>query len=221
MNRQHFLGLLAGTLAAGITAAPAFAQEGKRPATAGEKANKGAAAMAKRRAVQGELTKVEGSGLNLTLTLETKRQGLFVVTTNDKTEFRGKGHDEMELADLKDSKLIGSRVIAQGERDGDKLVAKHLIVRPAKKDHDDEDDDKADAKRTVTVGVISGLPSSGAITGFTVTPQGGSAVTFVANADTEYNLKGATLTNGQTVRVASKKDGTNNVALKVRYPAGS
>ena len=217
MNRQHFLGLLAGTLAAGITAAPAFAQEGKRPATAGEKANKGEAAMAKRRAVQGELTKVEGAAL----TLETKRQGSFVVTTNADTKLRGKGHDEMELADLKDSKLIGSRVIAQGERDGDKLAAKHLIVRPAKKDHDDEADDKADAKRTVTVGVISGLPSSGAITGFTVTPQGGSAVTFVANADTEYNLKGATLTNGQTVRVVSKKDGTNNVAIKVRYPAGS
>ena len=231
MNRQNFLGLFAGALAAGITAVPAFAEEGhgKRPATAGEKANKGLASLAKRRAVQGTLTKVDGTAPALTLTLETKHFGSLTVTTNDKTELRGKGHEDLTLAGLKDAKLIGSRIIAQGERDGAKLIAKHLIVGPAKQDHDAKDSkdakDKKDgaAQRTVTVGVIGGITpgASNAITGFTVTPQGGSAVTYVANAETEYNLKGTAQLSGLTVRVVSKKDGTSNVALNVRYPAGN
>lgn len=241
MKRSQFFGLLAGALASTVVAVPAFAEEssGKRPAiagananhgaasegrgkrseAAGERANHGDAAKARRHAVQGALTKVEGTAPALTLTLETKHAGPFLVTTNADTEFRGKDHDDLTLAGLKDPKMIGARIIAQGTRDGNKFIAKHVIVRPAKKDHDDKDDKGEAAKRTITVGVIGGLPASGAITGFTVTPQGAAAVTFVANADTEYSLKGTVLTNGLTVRVASKKDGPSNVALKVRVPA--
>lgn len=240
MKRSQFFGLLAGALASTVVAVPAFAEQSrdKRPATAGANANHGAAsegrgkrseaagananhgdaAKARRHAVQGVLTTVVGTAPALTLTLKTKHADPFLVTTNADTEFRGKDHDDLTLAGLKE--MIGARIIAQGTRDGNKLfIAKHVIVRPAQKDHDDKDDKGEAAKRTITVGVIRGLPDSGAITGFTVTPQGGTPVTFVANADTEYSLKGTLLTNGLTVRVASKKVGSSNVALKVRVPA--
>src|SRR5688500_16510433 len=221
MNRNRFFALLAGTAAASFAAVPAFAEGGPadkaKSAVAGEKANRGLAALAKRRAVQGELTKaVEGTAPVLTLTLETKRGDTMVVTTTADTQLRGKGHDDLTLAGLTSLKP-GTRIIARGERDGDKLVAKHIIVRPAKEEKDDKDDA---ARRTVTVGTLGNITS----TGFTVTPQGGSAVTFVANADTHYNFKGIVSlaeANGKSVRVVSKKDGTNNVALQVRYPAGA
>ena len=234
MNRQQFLGLFAGALAAGITAVPAFAEgnPGKRPATAGaagEKAHKGQASLAKRRAVQGTLTKVDGTAPALTLTLETKHDGAVVVTTNADTEFRGKDHDDLTLAGLKAATLLGARVIAQGERvgsDGSKLVAARLVVRPAKQDKGEKDnkDEKDGAQRTVTTGTLGSITSaSGTVTGFTVTPQPqGTAVPFVANADTQYSLKGiASLSeaSGKAVRVVSKKDGATNVALQVRYPA--
>ena len=228
MNRNRFFGLLAAAAAASVAAVPAFAEgpeEKAKNAAAGEKANRGLAALAKRRAVQGTLSKVEGTAPTLTLTLETKRDATLVVTTNADTKLRGKGHEDGTLADLKNQ--LGARIVAVGERDGDKLVAKHLIVRPAK-DEKDEKDDKdgkdAAAKRTVTTGVASNvsIAANGAGT-LTVTPQGGSAVTIHVDADTQYHLKGvAGLANGQTVRVASvKNDAGQNVAKQVRVPANS
>ena len=245
MNRQRLLGLLAGSLVTAVMAVPAFAEgpsdnasakakaavagaRGQSAEKGAEKANRVLAALAKRRAVQGELTAAKAVSSTVELTLETKRAGKVVVVANADTKLHGKGHDTLTLDGV--SKLTaGARIIAQGERDGEKLVAKHLIVRPAKveKDEKDEKDPKEDAakKRTVTTGVVGGITTntSNVITGFTVTPQGGSAVTYVANADTQYQLKGvAGLAKDQTVRVASvKNDAGQNVAKQVRVSAGS
>ena len=236
MNRQRLLGLLAGSLITAVTAVPAFAEgpsDKVQAAVAGAhgqseaKANRGLAAHAKRRAFQGELTKaVDGTAPALSLTLETKRGDTIVVTTTADTKLRGKGHEDLTLAGLK-SLEPGTRIIAVGERDGDELVAKRLIVRPAKQDKDErEDKDEQDgaAKRTVTTGVASNVSIAADGTGsLTVTPQGGSAVTILVDANTHYQLKGvAGLANGQTVRVAStKNDAGQNVAKQVRVPAGS
>src|SRR5687767_9452202 len=146
MNRNRFFALLAGAAVASVAAVPAFAQ-GNAPAdktnngksaNAGAKANRGLAALAARaksRAAQGTLTKVEGTAPTLTLTLETKRDATLVVTTNADTKLRGKGHEDGTLADLKNQ--LGARIVAVGERDGNKLVAKHLIVRAAKDEKDE------------------------------------------------------------------------------------
>ena len=223
MNRSQFLRrAFGGAIAAGVvavTAVPAFAQSDKA-----DKANRGAAAQAKRRAVQGELTAVSGTAPTLKLTLTTKRGESVVVSTNADTEFRGKDHEDLTLASLTDKSKLGLRVIAQGERSGSDIVAKHLIVRPAKEQgdaaaKDKKKQDRQEAGRTTTVGVVSELAADGS--SFKLTPTGGSAVTFKVTADTEKTLTGtATFANGVTARVVSTKDAAgNSVALRIRVPA--
>lgn len=232
MNRKHMLGLLAGALVAGATAIPAFAEEakGNRPEAAGEKANHGETALAKRHGAQGTVDEVDSAKKMFVL---VTKQGRLAVKTDEHTKYRMPHEEHPTFASLKK----GLRVAVEGERADEKtLLASHVNMLPAKEEHGEADAAKAKSEakkqergekhaekgRTVTVGVASNVNiAANGTGGLTVTPQGGSAVTFVVNADTEYQLKGvAGLANGQTIRVQSVKDGSTNVARRIRVPAG-
>ena len=235
MNRNNFLsGLLRTTLAAGalaVSAAPVFAdddKDGKKEK--GEKnekkviANKAANAAQKRRAANGTIKSVGGAGsaaggagsaagsFVLTIKQGDKQMDL-IVTTDAQTTYRVPEVQNATLAALK----ADMRVVVTGERPNDTtLLARRVQVLKAKKDDKNEKKD-----RLVTTGVASGV-SNTALTVTPAAPAGSAAVTFVLNAETEYSLTGVIgLANGQTVRVASRKDaaGSANVARQVRVPA--
>ena len=223
MNRSRFLThVLRGSLAAGalaVTAVPAYAQSGKDKGDKSDKANHGAASLAKRRGAMGTVKSVSASANPQSFVLTTK-QGDLTVTTNASTEYHVHGVEKAAFSNL----AQGQRVVVTGERpNATTLLARRVRVLKAKdaKERGDKDE-KGDAGRTVTVGAASGVSIAANGTGsFSVTPQGGTAVAFVTTADTEYQLKGVSgLANGQTVRVVSTKNASGqNVALRIRVPA--
>jgi|GEM_PF-6922600 len=228
MNRNNFLsGLLRTTLAAGalaVSAAPVFADDDKNlKKEEGEKKEKkeissnAANAAQKRRAANGSIKSVGGSGSAAGSFVLTIKQGDklvdLTVTTDAKTTYRVPDVQNATLAALK----ADMRVVVTGERPNDTtLLARRVQVLKAKKDDKDEKKD-----RLVISGVASGV-SNTALTVTPAAPAGSAAVTFVLNAETEYSLTGVIgLANGQIVRVASRKDaaGSANVARQVRVPA--
>jgi len=149
--------------------------------------------------------------------LSTKH-GDLTVMTDEKTVYHAPKDEVATFGTL----AKDLRVMVQGDRPNDTtLHAKRVNLLPAKDADDnktDKDDKREAAGRTVTAGTVSGYTTGG--TSFTLTPTGGAAVTYQITADTEITTKGtATLMNGATARVISKKDSTATVALKIRVPA--
>lgn len=221
MNRSHLLGLLAGAAAATVAAVPAFAEE-KKPETAIEKAKEALEALAKRHGAEGTVKSVDADKKSFVL---TTKQGDVTVTTNADTKYHAPKHKDASFASVKKDQ----RVAVQGERPNDAtLLAAHVNILPTKEELEAQREElkkkreEAADKRLVTTGVISNLSiGTDGKGGFSVTPQGGSAVAFVVNGDTIYTLKGVpALANGQTARVVStKNDAGQNVARSVQVPA--
>jgi hypothetical protein len=236
MKRQSLLGLLAGTVAAGLAAAPTFADDqrpaaakaaeklaGKAGAQAEKKTENLLAALAKRRAAEGTIESIDAGKKSLVI---ANNQGKLTVTTDDKTKVHLAGKENAAFGDLK----VGQRVLAQGERPNDTtLAAARIAVLPTKEQIEEqrkkrkEEAEKRRAARTVTTGTLSNVSiASDGKGSFTITPQGGSAVNVVTGADTVYTFKGIAsgLANGQRATVVSvKNDAGQNVARQVHVPA--
>ena len=227
MNRSHLLGLLAGAAAATVAAVPAFAEEKsekkpEKPEAAEKRAEAALSALAKRHGAEGTVKSVDADKKSFVL---TTKQGDLTVTTNADTKYRAPHEEHPTFASIKKDQ----RVAVQGERPNDTtLLASHVNILPTKEELEQRREelkkkrDEEHAKRMVTVGTTSNV-STGADGkgGFSVTPEGGSAVTFVVNADTVYTLRGVSaLANGQRARVVStKNDAGQNVARTVHVPA--
>jgi len=234
MNRNALLShllrgtLVAGALATSLTTGVAFAQRGQgqgqgqgndhRAAAAaghGKPAHPGAASLAHRHGAKGTIASIDASKKSFVL---STKHGDLTVTTDEKTVYHAPKDEAVTFAML----AKDLRVMVQGERPSETaLLAQRVNLLPAKDADDnktDKDDKREAAGRTVTTGAVSGSTTGGST--FTLTPTGGAAVTYQITADTEITTKGtATFKDGATARVISKKDGTANVALKIRVPA--
>jgi hypothetical protein len=191
----------------------AAAETAAQSGSAQGEASHGQASLSRRHGFSGELTKIEGSKLeSLKLTLVSKDgERTLLVTTTDETEFRAGGHQEVALADLK----VGQRLNVQGTPvDGaaqPTLEARRIRLVPAKEGRDDR------GERVVATGVVSVSTDGKSLT---VTPAGGTAVTFAVTSETRVSLEGVVSLAGQTAKVTGVKDATGTiVALKVRVPA--
>lgn len=213
--------IVVGALATALSASIAFADESNPGRGRGNRADavasaRGAASLAHRHAVKGTIKSVDGDKKSFVL---TTRFGDLTVTTDEDTKYHAPGDESVAFAQL----ATDMTVIAQGERPNDTtLLAHRILVKPAKAERE-RGAERED--RTVTIGALSDITKdgSGVVTGFKVTPTGGTAVTFKVDAETEYTLKGIdefSDASGKTIRVVSTKNSAGeNVVLKVRVPA--
>ena len=224
MKRQNLLGLFAGALAAGLAAAPAFAEDKPDKTEKAEKKPENLlAALAKRHAAQGTIKSLAADKKSFVL---TTKQGDLTVTVTAETKYHAPKQESVTFDSLKKDQ----HVIAQGERpNATTLAAARINLLPTKEELKErlekrkDEVEKQRAARLVTTGVLSSVSIAADGKGaFTVTPQGGSGVNVITNADTVYTFKGIAsgLASGQLARVVSvKNDAGQNVARQVHVPA--
>ncbi|HEV2126442.1 MAG TPA: hypothetical protein VGW38_27095, partial [Chloroflexota bacterium] len=181
--------IVVGALATALSASIAFADQDNPGKGRANRANAVASArsdasLAHRHAVKGVVKDGSINTGNKTFTIVTK-WGDLKVTTNNETKFHTRGEESFGFGDLKKDMVV----MVQGERPADDTILARNIIAHLAKPKRERDVQRQD--RTVTTGLVSEIKlDNGVVTGFNVTPSGGTAVTFKVNAETEYTLKG-------------------------------